>query len=134
MNSSRFTGNRSFRTQVILYHFGHFVPTFWSFQPSKKHFVPRLFRTHFGHFVPSSTGYVITFESQFVPKSFCTYFGHFVPLSFCKTYLSCEHLCVFVYFVSISLSSVFFKLKCVATYRGLVQSKYLMGSVVPWRH
>ena len=73
---------RSFRT-----HFGHFVPTVWSFRTSNNHFVPRTFRTHFGHFVPRSTGYeidymvVISYPSHFVPTLVISYllFGHFVP-------------------------------------------------------
>ena len=47
---------RSFRTQVISYHFGHFVP-FWSFRSQ--------FYFHFGNFV--------------LVWSFRTKFGHFVP-------------------------------------------------------
>ena len=84
---------RSFRTQVISYHFGHFVPTFifnlvisypvWSF---RTHFVPSLVisyllllfsRKRFGHFVPI----FLLFRTQVIsyPKSFRTHFSHFVP-------------------------------------------------------
>ena len=86
---------RSFRTQVISYHFGHFVPTFfnlvisypvWSF---RTHFVPNLvisyllllfsgkpfwwFRTNF-----------LLFRTQVIsyPKSFRTHFSHFIPRPF----------------------------------------------------
>ena len=41
-------GNRSFRTQVISYHFGHFVPTFIF-----NLVISYPFRTQFGHFVPT---------------------------------------------------------------------------------
>ena len=72
---------RSFRTQVISYHFGHFVPTFifnlvisypvWSF---RTHFVPRLVISYL-------LFTVLLFRTQVIsyPKSFRTYFSHFVP-------------------------------------------------------
>ena len=87
---------RSFRTQVISYHFGHFVPTFifnlvisypvWSF---RSHFVPSLVisyllllfsRKPFWSFVPI----FLLFRTQVIsyPKSFRTHFSHFVPRSF----------------------------------------------------
>ena len=92
---------RSFRTQIISYHFGHFVPTFifnmvisypiWSF---RTHFVPSLvisyllllfsrqlfwlFRTFFFNcFVPKS----FRTRSHFVPILVIPYPDHFVPTS-----------------------------------------------------
>ena len=84
---------QSFRTQVISYHFGHFVPTFifilvisypvWSF------------RTQFGHFVPTYVYIFLkslwSFHTQYLhvrtqvisyPESFHTHCSHFVPRSF----------------------------------------------------
>ena len=101
--TSKVTGHfvpRSFRTQVISYHFGHFVPNFifnlvisypvWSF---RTHFVPSLvisyllvlfsrkpfwsFRTYFLLFVPKS----FRIRSHFVPILVISYSGHFVPTS-----------------------------------------------------
>ena len=89
---------RSFRTQVISYHFGHFVPTFifnlvisypvWSF---RTHFVPSLVisyllllfsRKPFWSFRTYCS--FLLFRTQVIsyPKSFCTHFSHFVPRSF----------------------------------------------------
>ena len=92
---------KSFRTQVISYHFGHFAPTFifnfvisypiWSF---RTHFVPSLvisyllllfsrkpfwsFRTYFFYcFVPKS----FRTRSHFVPILVISYPGHFLPTS-----------------------------------------------------
>ena len=93
----RVTGHfipRSFRTQVISYHFGHFVPTFifnlvisypvWLF---RTHFVPSLvisyllllfsrelfwsFRTCF---------FTVLYPNHFVPEVI-SYPGHFIPTS-----------------------------------------------------
>ena len=87
---------RSFRTQVISYHFGHFVPTFifnlvisypvWSF---RTHFSPSVVISYllllfckklFGSF----RTYFLLFRTQVIsyPKSFRTHFSHFVPRSF----------------------------------------------------
>ena len=96
-----FPGNRSFRTQVIstqviLYHFGHFVPTFifnlvisypvWSF---RTHFVPSLVISYL--LLLFSRNPFWSFRSQFLlfrtqvitySKSFRTHFSHFVAMSF----------------------------------------------------
>ena len=87
---------KSFRTQVISYHFGHFVPTFifnlvisypvWSF---RTHFVLSLVisyllllssRKPFWSF----RTYFLLFRTQDIscPKLFRTNFSHFVPKSF----------------------------------------------------
>ena len=81
--SSRFVP-RTFRTQVISYHFDHFEPIFifilvisypvWSFCAQFGHFVPTfifLFRPQFLH----------QFRTQVIsyPESFRTQFSHFVP-------------------------------------------------------
>ena len=93
---AKFFVPRSFRTQVISYRFGHFVPIFifnlvisypvWSF---RTHFVPSLvisyllllfFRKPFWSF----RTYFLLFRTQVIsyPKSFCTRFSHFVQRSF----------------------------------------------------
>ena len=87
---------RSFRTQVISYHFGYFVPTFifnlvisypgWSFVPisypvwSFCTFFYYFLENRFGHFVPI----FLLFRTQVIsyPKSFRTHFSHFVPRPF----------------------------------------------------
>ena len=66
---------RSFRTQVISYRFGHFVP-FWSFRTH--------FHFQFGHFVTSLViSYPVwsfrTYFYNFLEKRFC----HFVPIFYC---------------------------------------------------
>ena len=92
---------RSFRTQVISYHFGHFVPTFifnlvisypvWSF---RTHFVPSLVISYLlllfykTVLVISFLFFTVSYPNHFVPevisypKSFRTHFSHFVPRSF----------------------------------------------------
>ena len=87
---------RSFRTQVISYHFGQFVPTFifsldisypvWSF---RTHFVPSLVILYLLFLfsrrpVWSFRNYFLLFRTQVIsyPKSFRTHFSHFVPKSF----------------------------------------------------
>ena len=95
-NESMSFGNRSSRTQVISYHFGHFVPNFifnlvisypgWSF---RTHFVPSLVisyllllfsRKPFWSFCT----YFLLFRTQVIsyPKSFRTHVSQFVPKSF----------------------------------------------------
>ena len=97
---------RSFRTQVISYHFGHFVPTFifnlvisypvWSF---RTHFVPSLvisyllllfsrkpfwsFRSYFLLFRTQVISYPKSFRtrSHFEPILVISYPGHFIPTS-----------------------------------------------------
>ena len=110
---------RSFRTQVISYHFGHFVPTFifnlvisypvWSF---RTHFVLSLViscllllfsRKPFWSF----RVYFLLFRTQIISylKSFRTHFSHFVPRSFRTTsklgtnWLGCEMTLFFFFFV-----------------------------------
>ena len=95
-SDSRYSGNRSFRTQVISYHFGHFVPTFifnfvisypvWSF---RTHFVPSLVISYLLLLFSkkpfwSSRSYFLLFRTEVIsyPKSFRTHFSHFVPRSF----------------------------------------------------
>ena len=84
---------RSFRTQVISYHFGHFVPTFifnlvisypvWSF---RTHFIPISYLLLLFSRKPfwSFRTYFLLFRTQVIsyPKSFRTHFSHFVPRSF----------------------------------------------------
>ena len=87
---------RSFRTQVISYHFGHFIPTFifnlvisypvWSIC---SHFVPSLVISYLFLLFPekpfwSFRTYFLLFRTQVIsyPKSFRTHFSHFVPRSF----------------------------------------------------
>ena len=87
---------RSFRTQVISYHFGHFVPTFifnlvisypvWSF---RTHFVPSLVISYLLLLLSrkpfwSFRTYFLLFRTQVIsyPKAFRTHFSHFVPRSF----------------------------------------------------
>ena len=102
---------RSFRTQVLSYHFGHFVPTFifnlvisypslvisYPFRTQFGHFVPISytvwsFRTYFYYFLKNCFGHFVPIFYCFVPKSFRTrshfvpilvisYPGHFVPTS-----------------------------------------------------
>ena len=84
---------RSFRTQVISYHFGHFVPTFlfslvisypvWSF---RTHFVPSLVISYLlSLFIRkpfwSFRIYFLLFRTKVIsyPKSFSTHFSQFVP-------------------------------------------------------
>ena len=70
-----FCGNRLFRTQGILYHFGHFVPTLiWSFHTQFGHFVPILILILFRTKVSSYTESFRASLSHFVPMSLCTYF------------------------------------------------------------
>ena len=86
-------GNRSFRTQVISYQFGHFVPTFifnlvisypvWSFCT---HFVPSLVISYLLLLFSrkpfwSFRTYFLLFRTQVIsyPKSVRTRFSHFVP-------------------------------------------------------
>ena len=87
---------RSFRTQVISYHFGHFVPTFifnfvisypvWSF---RTHFVPNLVISYLLLLFSikplwSFRSYFLLFRTEIIsyPKSFRTHFSYFVPRSF----------------------------------------------------
>ena len=74
---------RSFHTQVISRHFGHFVPTFFQFG----HFISSLvisypvwsFRTYFYYFLENRFGHFVPIFYCFVPKSFRTR-CHFVPI------------------------------------------------------
>ena len=90
MLSKQVTGHfvpRSFRTQVISYHFGHFVPTFifslvisypvWSF---RTHFVPSLVVSYLLKLFSRKPFWSVrTYFYCFVPKSFHTR-SHFVPI------------------------------------------------------
>ena len=95
---------RSFRTQVISYHFGHFEPTFifnlvisypvWSFLT---HFVSSLVISYLLLLFSrkpfwSFRTYFLMFRTQVIsyPKSFRTHFSYFVPKSF-RTYFQTRY-------------------------------------------
>ena len=87
---------RSFRTQVISYHFGHFVPTFifnlvisYPVRSFRIFFVPRLVISYLLLLFSrkpfwSFRTYFLLFRTQVIsyPKSFRTHFSHFVSRSF----------------------------------------------------